>query len=73
MNIKKKTKQKPKIRSGADSRVILEKAREYDELVRTLLRDTSNSSHRNTILMFNYRDGFIAADIQDFAKYSVRP
>lgn len=79
--IQKKTEQlfnKPKSLKRKNSKFLISKdqknlhqrAKEYDELVRSLL--DKQISDTNRILIFNYQDGFVFTDIQDFGKYTIR-
>lgn len=47
-----------------------DRAEEYDNLVRSLL--VEQRQDKNRILLFNYQDGFVWSDVNEFGKYSVR-
>ncbi|QVE48992.1 late transcription unit protein LtuB [Chlamydia crocodili] len=79
--IQKKTEQllnKPKKIKGKKSKFLISKdqkqlrhrAEKYDNLVRSLLdRKTHDANH---VLIFNYQDGFVLTDVNNFGKYSIK-
>lgn len=79
--IQKKTEQllnKPKKLQGKKSRLFISKdqkqlrhrAEEYDNLVRSLLARKDQDTNR--VLIFNYQDGFVFTDMNNFGKYSIK-
>ncbi|AHK63127.1 hypothetical protein BOKEGFJH_00248 [Chlamydia avium] len=66
-NLKRK---KSKFLISKDQKNLHQRAQEYDELVRSLL--DKQIPDLNRILIFNYQDGFVFTDMQDFGKYSVK-
>ncbi|AAP05196.1 late transcription unit protein LtuB [Chlamydia caviae] len=79
--IQKKTEQllnKPKKLQGKKSKLFISKdqkqlrhrAEEYDNLVRSLLARKDQDTNR--VLIFNYQDGFVFTDMNNFGKYSIK-
>ena len=70
MNIEKKTAKKSKFLIAKEEKILRLRAKEYDELVHSLLEDQIHDTGK--ILIFNYQDGFTSIDKNNFGKYSIR-
>ncbi|WP_100934713.1 late transcription unit protein LtuB [Candidatus Chlamydia corallus] len=53
-----------------EQKTLKHRAQEYDQLVRSLL--DSQKKDIDKVLIFNYENGFIFTDKDNFSKYSVR-
>lgn len=69
-NVEKKKAKKGKFLISKEEKILRMRAKEYDELVHSLLEDQIHDTGK--ILIFNYQDGFASVDKNNFGKYSIR-
>ncbi|AFS24764.1 late transcription unit B protein [Chlamydia psittaci M56] len=60
---------KSKFLISKDQEQLRHRAEEYDTLVRSLLDRQSHDA--NHVLIFNYQDGFVFTDMNNFGRYSI--
>lgn len=66
---KKLKEKKSKFLISKDQEQLRHRAEEYDTLVRSLLDRQSHDA--NHVLIFNYQDGFVFTDMNNFGRYSI--
>jgi len=69
-NVEKKKAKKGKFLISKEEKILRMRAKEYDELVHSLLEEQIHDTGK--ILIFNYQDGFTSVDKNNFGKYSIR-